>query len=83
MVLIFKRNFVQRNIPNFQRFILADDDTWVFKKNLQRSVPYWKKVKEESESEEEENNVAGSTKKKNKRINGEYDKDSPPSKTKK
>ena len=75
MVLIFKRNFVQRNIPNFQRFILADDDTWVLKKNVQRSVPYWKKV------EEEENNESDSTKKINKRKNGEYDKDSPPSKT--
>ena len=51
-----------------------------------RYVPYWKKVQEESEGEEEEeeNNVAVSTaKKKNKRTNGEYDKDSPPSKTKK
>ena len=69
MVLTFKRNFVQRNNPNFQRFI--DDGTYVLKKNLQRSVPYWKKVKEE----EEENNVLGSTKKKNKRIDEEFDKD--------
>ena len=73
MVLMFKRNFVQRNNPNFHRFILTDDGTWVLKKNVQRSVSYWKKV------EEEENN--DSTKKINKRKNGEYDKDSPPSKT--
>ena len=73
MVLTFKRNFVQRNNPNFHRFILTDDGTWVLKKNVQRSVSYWKKV------EEEENN--DSTKKINKRKNGEYDKDSPPSKT--
>ena len=73
MVLTFKRNFVQRSNPNLHRFILPDDGTWVLKKNVQRSVSYWKKV------EEEENN--DSTKKINKRKNGEYDKDSPPSKT--
>ena len=73
MVLTFKRNFVQRSNPNFHRFILTDDGTWLSKKNVQRSVPYWKKV------EEEENN--DSTKKINKRKNGEYDKDPPPSKT--
>jgi hypothetical protein len=72
MVLTFKRNFVQRSNPNLHRFILTGDGTWVLKKNVQRSVSYWKKV------EEEENN---STKKINKRKNGEYDKDSPPSKT--
>ena len=73
MVLTFKRNFVQRSNPNLHRFILTDDGTWVLKKNVQRSVSYWKKV------EEEENN--DSTKKINKRKNGEYDKDPPPSKT--
>ena len=75
MVLTFKRNFVQRSNPNLHRFILTDDGTWVLKKNVQRSVSYWKKV------EEEENNESDSTKKINKRKNGEYDKDSPPSKT--
>ena len=53
MVLIFKRNSVQRSNPNFQRFILADDDTWVLKKNFQRSVPYWKWSKKEEEEKEE------------------------------
>jgi len=54
MVLIFKRNTVQRSNPNFQRFILADDDTWVLlKKNFQRSVPYWKWSKKEEEEKEE------------------------------
>ena len=57
MVLIFKRNSVQRSNPNWNRFVLAEDGTWVLMKIIPtRSVPYWKWSKKEEKEEAAINN---------------------------